>query len=301
MAMPIVCSGRLIGALAAYSAASAATLEEVEAPLKQAAALCADAVLVEREQSVIAALGARYDEELLAANVSLSALSLSHDILHYFGTVTRAVEDATGYLDSKQPAMTRGKLEEIAATMKHTEPSINAMLKLATAARTTTREPQVIEDVDTVMSELQSLLRSILPHVWHPTRVIPEKVVVATKGLVRPVGVSAMSLERIVVNLCVNSAQWSASAITVTGHFNRGQDFELVVRDNGMGIAEADRDRVFDRFRSGRHGSGLGLYVVKSLASRAGGEVYLQSYDESDPDVRSGTIVTVMLPTIDEK
>jgi signal transduction histidine kinase len=65
-----------------------------------------------------------------------------------------------------------------------------------------------------------------------------------------------------------------------------------------LGIPQSDHDRIFDRFHSGRSGSGLGLYVVKSLASRAGGEVYVQSYDYVEDERQRGTIITVFLPTV---
>ena len=53
----------------------------------------------------------------------------------------------------------------------------------------------------------------------------------------------------------------------------------LSVRDNGPGIASAERERVFDRFyrgqSSGVPGSGLGLAIVKSVADRHGAAIEL--------------------------
>ena len=47
---------------------------------------------------------------------------------------------------------------------------------------------------------------------------------------------------------------------------------ELIVRDNGPGIAQSDQERIFDRFYrvlgSEAHGSGLGLAIVKEIAQR---------------------------------
>jgi two-component system, OmpR family, sensor histidine kinase MprB len=54
---------------------------------------------------------------------------------------------------------------------------------------------------------------------------------------------------------------------------------ELIVRDDGPGIAEADRPYVFDRFyRSAESrrlpGSGLGLAIVRQVAEMHGGAVW---------------------------
>jgi two-component system OmpR family sensor kinase len=68
-----------------------------------------------------------------------------------------------------------------------------------------------------------------------------------------------------------------------------GNRVTLVVRDNGPGIAPAERARVFDRFYRGQpvavpvdaaqgasvRGSGLGLAIVKSIADRHGAEIAL--------------------------
>ena len=55
---------------------------------------------------------------------------------------------------------------------------------------------------------------------------------------------------------------------------------EVTVRDEGIGIAPADVERVFDRFVQGEAGDrrrfggiGLGLYIVRQLARAQGGEV----------------------------
>jgi PAS domain S-box-containing protein len=69
----------------------------------------------------------------------------------------------------------------------------------------------------------------------------------------------------------------------------------LVVRDQGIGIDEAERSKLFAPFERAvmpRHygGLGLGLYIVRRLVEGMGGSVRL----ESQPDV--GTTVTVELP-----
>jgi len=59
---------------------------------------------------------------------------------------------------------------------------------------------------------------------------------------------------------------------------------QFEVRDNGIGIAAADQPRLFEKFFRGsqrearaQRGSGLGLSIVRSIAERHGGKVWLES------------------------
>ena len=68
-----------------------------------------------------------------------------------------------------------------------------------------------------------------------------------------------------------------------------------VIRDQGIGIPEADRERLFNAFHRGhnvgdRPGTGLGLVIVKRCVDLHRGRIKV----ESKP--RGGTIVTVTLP-----
>ncbi len=85
----------------------------------------------------------------------------------------------------------------------------------------------------------------------------------------------APALERAVTNLLDNAAKWSPDDGLVTVRLSDGV---LTVDDQGSGIAEADRSRIFDRFwRSDDArtlpGSGLGLAIVRQVAERHSGSV----------------------------
>ena len=69
---------------------------------------------------------------------------------------------------------------------------------------------------------------------------------------------------------------------TVDAQSNDG--YELLVDDDGGGIAEADRERVFEPFirldesrDRGTGGAGLGLAIVKRVAANHGGTIEIQS------------------------
>jgi two-component system sensor histidine kinase SenX3 len=108
----------------------------------------------------------------------------------------------------------------------------------------------------------------------------------------------AQILKEAIGNLIANAIAYSPRGSRV-GVGVRAADgvVEIAVTDQGIGIAEADQARVFERFyradqaRSRRTGgSGLGLSIVKHAVSRHGGEIKLWS----QPD--RGSTFTVRLP-----
>ena len=111
------------------------------------------------------------------------------------------------------------------------------------------------------------------------------------------VAIDERDLTRAVTNLVDNAVRHTTSRVDVSGAV-AGRFVRIVVSDDGTGIPEADRERVFDRFTrldeardrdSG--GTGLGLAITRQLAARAGGSVTL-----GDRNAGPGLAVTVTLP-----
>jgi signal transduction histidine kinase len=86
---------------------------------------------------------------------------------------------------------------------------------------------------------------------------------------------------QILVNLLGNAVRHSpeGGTIAVVGE-RRGDKVAMAVADEGPGIAEADHERIFERYeRVGDTpgGSGLGLAISRRLARSMGGDIELQS------------------------
>lgn len=83
-------------------------------------------------------------------------------------------------------------------------------------------------------------------------------------------------------NLIDNAIRYSTPAGRVdVGVRASDTDVELTLQDNGPGIPEDERERVFDRFYRGRNaevgGSGLGLAIVRQIAQMHGATVTLSA------------------------
>lgn len=92
------------------------------------------------------------------------------------------------------------------------------------------------------------------------------------------------SLEQIVTNLVVNATRYGGGTIRLRAADRNGV-VKLVVEDDGDGVPEYLRDRLFDPFVRGKRsssvgGSGLGLTLVRNLAEANGGTI---DYESGEP------------------
>ena len=107
-------------------------------------------------------------------------------------------------------------------------------------------------------------------------------------------------ITRMILNLLDNAVKYTPAGGEISLALTRQNgNAEIVVRDTGIGIPEADRQRIFDRFyrvdkaRSRAHGgAGLGLSIVRWIVEIHGGEIRV----DSTPN--AGSTFTVDLPVV---
>lgn len=93
------------------------------------------------------------------------------------------------------------------------------------------------------------------------------------------------ALRSIADNLIENAAKYSPAGTSIRIDITKGREgWRLSVTDQGPGIPLEEQSRIFDRFYRGGNeetrqakGTGLGLYIVKRLVQRLGGEVQVTS------------------------
>lgn len=106
----------------------------------------------------------------------------------------------------------------------------------------------------------------------------------------------AKILDEMIYNLCDNAIKYNADNGTVDVILSESsKHIKLTVRDTGIGIPQAEQERVFERFyrvdkshSKAIGGTGLGLSIVKHAAIYHNAEIKLKS------ELGKGTSVTVM-------
>jgi signal transduction histidine kinase len=121
----------------------------------------------------------------------------------------------------------------------------------------------------------------------------------SSNGNTRVAG-DAEELRTAVSNVLENAVKYSGKQVDVSVELETPGDNRVLlrVRDRGVGIPSHELKRIFKRFyrvpsRSVGQvkGTGLGLFIVKSIAGKHGGRVYAESEGEG-----RGTTVTLELP-----
>jgi signal transduction histidine kinase len=104
-----------------------------------------------------------------------------------------------------------------------------------------------------------------------------------------------LRIEQVIANLLSNACKYGAGKPIRVEVGMAGPRARLSVRDHGIGIAPADRERIFERFEraaSARHygGLGLGLYITRQVVEAHGGTIWVASH------AGAGSTFSVELP-----
>jgi signal transduction histidine kinase len=110
----------------------------------------------------------------------------------------------------------------------------------------------------------------------------------------------AEELRTAVTNVLDNAIKYSKDNVDVSAQIDTPDEKHVLlrVRDHGMGIPVDELKRIFKRFYRVRgrsrglvKGTGLGLFIVRSIAKKHGGKVFAESAGEG-----RGTTITLELP-----
>lgn len=107
-----------------------------------------------------------------------------------------------------------------------------------------------------------------------------------------------MGMSSVILNLYENAIKYSNGPARITTYLKMVKDqISLKITDEGIGINDKDKKRVFDKFyRVGNEdtrrtkGTGLGLYIVKQIVEAHNGTIRIQN---NDPQ---GSIFSILLP-----
>jgi two-component system sensor histidine kinase TctE len=172
----------------------------------------------------------------------------------------------------------RSSLDDIEAATERLRRLLTQLLALARAEET------VVGDTRRQMLDLEAVAAETA-RALAPLALQHDVEITFDSDGPAPVRGDPLLVGQIASNLVENAVFYNRPGGKVTVRVRSGPyGGRLEVEDDGPGIPEAERERVFERFHrlsrdQGRVGSGLGLPIVRTLAEALGGEVRLSAGD----------------------
>ena len=232
--------------------------------------------------------------------------------------VGRLARTMNHMLDRLEDAATRQRqfVSDASHELRSPVSTIRTELEVALASNAESRLRPAVERALVEEARLERLLSDLLllasaDEIEPPTSTVAVDDIVRSEVARRrdvPISVPSLlpparvaghrtQLERLVSNLLDNAMRHADSAVEIKLVVD-GDAVVLTVEDDGPGIPEADRERVFDRFTrldEGRArsqgGAGLGLALVRTIVKRHNGAVTIGEAPSG------GAAVEVRLPT----
>jgi signal transduction histidine kinase len=197
------------------------------------------------------------------------ASAVSHEFKTPLAGITGAVELLDDHFDTMTPDERRRFLGNISADSARLSQLVGRLMDLA---RADMAMPQA-----GVVTDLASAARRVADAQGGGQGGRGLDIALDLPADLPPVAAPEATIEAVLTALAENSRQAGATALRVSGAVVDGE-VVLRIADNGPGVPEADRDRLFEPFFTSRRetgGTGLGLSIARSLLAASSGRIGL--------------------------
>jgi signal transduction histidine kinase len=201
--------------------------------------------------------------------------------------INNPLEGMANYLSLAKDDLARGEVAEAARRLEGVSHGLDraaGVVRQVLAHADPATAPKTPVDVAEIVAEAMEFMRS---------RSEFAAIVFETGPVVGPLVTlgSGIMLGQVVSNLVINAAEAQPRGGEVLASSRREGGLVVVdVADRGPGVAEADRQRVFEPFFSTKDSTGLGLSVCHSIVREHGGELLVL------PRPGGGAIFRMCLP-----
>ncbi|HYY31007.1 MAG TPA: GAF domain-containing sensor histidine kinase, partial [Chthoniobacterales bacterium] len=244
--------------------------------------------ITQRKQAEVELLRTLAKEKELSQLRSQFVSIVSHEFRTPLGIIQSSTEILKDYFDQLDPAERKDHLQSICNNTRRMAGLMEEVLFLGSfdAGKLQFKSASL---------EFRTFVERLVDEVLSATnRRCPIKL--SLSEVPSAIEADERLLRHIFTNLLTNAIKYSEAGDAVGFEMGRtGEEIVCVIRDQGIGIPEADLEWLFNAFHRGqnvadRPGTGLGLVIVKRCVDLHGGKIKVES------KVGQGSTVTVWLP-----
>lgn len=242
-------------------------------------------ILRERERELEVVRQQRFHQEKMVAIGSLAA-AVAHEINNPIAAIEGVAQSIGAEREAGCPAGGTQCYPDL--ILEQTRRIVGITRQLSQLSGPQSNEPEWID--------LNALVRATCAFVTFDPRYRDVRMALQLDPGISAAWAVADHVTQILMNLLINAADALRASpgpqkrIEVST-MAAGDFVALVVRDNAAGMPEAVAARAFEEgFTTKEHGSGIGLFMCRTLVEKGGGSIALASR------VGEGTVVTVSLP-----
>ena len=240
---------------------------------------------------------ARRNEQLKAALLDALTHNLRTPLTSIKAAVTALIR--TGVWNPTSELSVEGR-RELLQVIDEESDRLNRFIEgLSTSDRAEPAQPIHLRAI-----EIEGIVQSGLHRAETVTR--DHRVVVSIDEALPAVSVDAASITEVIYILLDNASKYAPAGTTIAVRAAREDErnVRMTVSDEGPGIADVFRDRVFEKFfrvparqshDPHRTGIGLGLPIAKRLVETQGGRIWIET-----PASGRGTAILMTLPAAAE-
>lgn len=223
---------------------------------------------------------------------------LSHDIINYTISALHFLQGAL-----KSPDLTpeaKSKLEVATRDIQNAFDLASSVRDLARAKAEGEEPPESVKDLQMLVAEAIEDSKAMY---------FDRKMKLNIQKSAEPKYVAAGPIaSRLFTNILTNAIKYDQHEeividVAIDNVSELGRPYWRVkISDNGVGIPDEDKQRVFERFERGStlvRGTGLGLFVAWMIAKAYKGRIWAENRVEGDHT--KGTTMVVLLPKAEEK
>jgi len=228
--------------------------------------------------------------------------ALVHEINHRLSPINFTLDHLESHcaaierLADQSPGEVAGEVRRARDTLRDLAQAARSLTATARLfGRITSLEQEQILRLDNVAEEVVTLVRDTADRARVTIEILPPPKLVFTRA-------QATQVQQVLLNIVINAIQQIALLrpgepgriqIRLNYSQNNSKTLRIEVEDDGPGIHQQLWERIFELGFTTRQeaGSGLGLYITRSLVETLGGKVYV-----TESHVLWGTTLAVELP-----